>query len=392
MVIVLLLLGVFVSCFATPGVDAKLTKLYSHYFAKWRTTTPNHYVPVNITNTFTADDEWVLAFMTASFPTSTNLTRVWYDPTGALYDRSSVVWTCYAAQCDTYSYQKIRDTVMAKLPGVWRYDHFADGVLLYSDRFTIAPAIHEQYSWVFHLDSPTHARVDFTITIHPFQGVLNQHWTIGNWTEWNARFGGEGISNISARDYTTNKSLTVTPMEAAADGRIHVHFGGPREDGYTFVLCFDLDNPRNLGYSATDGTYWLKWGWSVVGGIESIPQQVTVVLPPSFNLKDIMIGQNDTVRPVQGADYTTGLQGGRMSVSFSALILQNSFVEWAVEYVPSGSNTTIVSSNTSQSTGETAAFESQTWMSINPFMLGLALAVIAVFAVWWIIKHHQRKR
>jgi hypothetical protein len=398
-VIVLLLVGLFFGYSATlPSASAKLTQLHSHYFAKWRLNPPCppvcQYIPVNITNTFAADDVLVAAFMNASYPTPTNLTSVWYDPTGALYDRSSDVWTCYLAYCVTFGYQIINDTRMARMPGVWRYDHFADGVLLYSDRFTLTPAIFQQFSPVFRLDLPTHARVDFTVTVHPKPQVLDKNgsldWTIGNLTEWSPNLGGTGISNISARDYKTNESVMVTPREAAADRRLHVYFGGPRGDGYTFVLSFDLVSPF-IGYSATDGVYWLKWAWGVVGGIESIPQQVTVVLPQGFSLKDIAVRQNDTVRRVQRVNYTTSLRGGRMSISFSAPISYNSLVEWTVEYVPSGSNTTIVSSKILQSTSVTTTSGSQIWMSVNSaLMLGLALAVIAVAAGWWIMRRRQR--
>jgi thiol-disulfide isomerase/thioredoxin len=321
-----------------------------------------------------------LASDIAGFIRGTNSPLIYvYDSTG------EVLRTWVTGYPTTFTLSR-SGTVSNSYVGLTSYDIIAQAI-----NFTITPPIFQEFSSVFRIDSPLHARVDSTITVHPFR-VLDNLWAISNSTEWNPGLGGAGISNISARDYKTNQSLLVTPREASSDGKLHIYFANPRGDGYRFVLSLDLDSPY-LGYSATDNVYWLKWAWSVVGGIEAIPQQVTVVLPLNFNLKDITIRQNDTVRPVQRTNYTTSLQGGRLSVSFSAPIRQNSLVEWTVRYTPSASNTTTVSSKISQSTSETTATTSgfQMW-SISPLIFGLALAMIAVVAGWWIIRRQQRKR
>jgi thiol-disulfide isomerase/thioredoxin len=303
-----------------------------------------------------------------------------------VYDSTSEVLRTWVTGYPTTFILSRSGTVSNSYVGLTSYDIIAQAI-----NFTITPPIFQEFSSVFRIDSPLHARVDSTITVHPFR-VLDNLWVISNSTEWNPGLGGAGISNISARDYKTNQSLLVTPREASSDGKLHVYFASPRGDGYKFVLSLDLDSPY-LGYSATDNVYWLKWAWSVVGGTEAIPQQVTVVLPQGFNLKDITVRQNDTVRPVQRTNYTISLQGGRLSVSFSAPISYNSLVEWTVEYVPSASNTTTVSSEILQSSSVTTTSGSQIWMSINPsVMLGLALAVIAVAAGWWIMRWRQRRR
>src|SRR3972149_1286379 len=100
--VIVALVGIMMISFALQGVDAKVTKVYEHMFAKsienssggdW---TP--WKPVNVTNTFDQDDEIVWAVTKASFGL-TNFTWHWYSPGGALYRTDKARWSCIDAWC-----------------------------------------------------------------------------------------------------------------------------------------------------------------------------------------------------------------------------------------------------------------------------------------------------
>lgn len=49
-----------------------------------------------------------------------------------------------------------------------RMDRLGDGKLIYSDSFELVAYVVEEDSWIFDVDTPAHARVNLTMTIHPY--------------------------------------------------------------------------------------------------------------------------------------------------------------------------------------------------------------------------------
>jgi hypothetical protein len=148
-----------------------------------------------------------------------------------------------------------------------------------------------------------------TVRIHPQNGT---------WSNYRIAFGAPDVTNITAYEANTNRPLEVTGQ----GGDITVNFGGPRTDGYEFVLTFSLRVVLKL----STGSYF-NLTWTEPNGIHPIPQKFVIAIPPGAALANVVGTQaNYTVR-------SDPFGASRTSVSFNQTISPNQMLAFSVTYL-----------------------------------------------------------
>lgn len=145
-IIVLLVLFELGNC---VPVSALAVMVYDHGLAKqvsW--TERGHFNPGNKTSSFTQNDTFVYAYVTAALYHA-NLTWQWYDPTGQLYSNRTDQVQCAVAPCTFVYHFPVKDNLASTRFGLWRMDLLADGFRLYSDYFSLTPVITQENFWHF---------------------------------------------------------------------------------------------------------------------------------------------------------------------------------------------------------------------------------------------------
>jgi len=277
--------------------------VYAHGFAKGIKYERNGNVaPVNVTSTFTQDDPGVYAYVTAAL-TSANLTWIWSDPTGQVYLNRTTQEDCVISPC-TFGFYVGNIPATAKF-GLWRLDLLANGYKLYSDYFSITPVITQDDYWNIDLiqSYPALVHGELTVTIHPHNST---------WSSYAGYL--PGAANLTAFEPATNRSLAVTFFTNTS--RVIVDLGGPRPDGYTFVLGFDLSGRlRNLA-GADAGTFeftWLDQPWMRPFGEHPTPTSFGITLPVGASPIDV-IGVNSLTL------NETITSGVRSTISFKTTV------------------------------------------------------------------------
>jgi hypothetical protein len=279
--------------------------VYDYGFVKqvsW--THKGHIVLGHKTSSFTQNDSFVIAYVTAALYTA-NLTAQWYDPTGQLYYNQTYQEECDTSPCTFLFWFSVANTNVAT--GLWRMDLLADGFKLYSAHFSITPIIIEDDYWSFNVTQSVPPRVhgDLLVSIHP----NNKTWSSYS------RFM-PYAANLTAHESTTKHALNVITYNNTL---VVVDLGGAQSGGYTFVLSFDLNSSymvANLNgwYGGSFAFTWQDEPWERVTwqrNAHPTPEAFNITLPKAATLVDIVGSHLMTL------DYNvTG--GERASVSFNA--------------------------------------------------------------------------
>ena len=273
-------------------VSASPVTVHEHYFAKSIVVQAANWRPANVSSSFTQDDAYVYAYTNASFAVS-NFTWKWYDPSGALYTSWNETHTCETRFCRFYTYMELANHTSADRIGKWRMDLLADGVLLYSDHFTLLPVIEEENYWYFDLYSnqpqsgPLRAHVNLTVTIHPDNVT---------WSGYSVRM--PYAANITAYEFGTNRPLQVVTRN---DSSVIVEFGAQRRDGYKFTMSFDLASGFESHTDQLSDRYYRDFNltWYEYVGVHPVPQDFTVVLPSGCTLVHVMAPANYTTELIR---------------------------------------------------------------------------------------------
>jgi len=135
-----------------PNASAKVIKLYEHFLARGvDMTSQGEPKPVGITDTFTQTDDWIYAFIRATFTVGTTFHWSWYEPNGSRYASNSYGNIqdpeCAKRVCTLYTGIGFQGYGTEREPGTWRIDVHADGIFLYSDLFTIKPRMLVQITF-----------------------------------------------------------------------------------------------------------------------------------------------------------------------------------------------------------------------------------------------------
>ena len=344
-----------------PGADAKVQTLYTHVFARGIDTSGSSWRPVNVTDVF-YQEETVFAFANASFPTKTKFVWAWYDPSGSVYMTENATWQCRRV-CDFYS------TLPAKSDrkvGEWRMDLYADGVLLYSDRFKIMPNIFWAYSWTFDVVSldVTHVRWVISVRSHREE-----------WDEYSNSFPSYlQVSNFAAYDYDTSKPLFVLDYKEGSTTNVRVSFHSPKGYGYRFVLTFDIAKPLRAVWETSGRVYGLVWDWY---GRYAIPQNVTVILPSGY----------EVVR-FEGvaASWTRSIEAGRVAVSFSGTSPPDGPFSWTVVFRP------VPKTTSTQSLSSTRAETVSVFSSdLSMILIGVVVGVVVTAGLFLGYRNLRKK-
>ncbi len=254
--------------------------VYDHGLAegvKW--TQQGKPVFLNRTSTFTQDEASVYAFVQAAFYTA-NFTWEWFTPTGELYaNQSSGQQECITTPCTLLTRISLRDTYAATQIGAWRMDLLADGFKVYSEYFSISSVITEDDYWSFVVtqSAPPRVHVDLVVTIHP----SNQTW------ESYLLYGLTSADNFTAYELQSHLKLDVTN---STNGRVVVDFGSAKQDGYSFVLSFDLKYVLASLGQWSDGIFALSWqeyGWMRSNHFHSTPESFNIKLPGGARVVDL---------------------------------------------------------------------------------------------------------
>lgn len=245
-----------------------------HGFAKnYRYARNGNVILINRTSTFTQDDIRVYAYALATFY-SANITWNWYDPAGDLYGGYGWVAQCTTSPCPEVTYLQVKNTRAAAQPGIWRLDFLDDGVLIYSDYFSLI-AVTTQYNyWNFTVVEAATPRIhgSLRVVIYP----NNQTWSSYSMYMPYA-------TNMTAYDYSTNQPLNVSD----SNQRVIVSFGAPKSAGYSFVVKFDMLyvlwalSPGNFVFS------WREYPYERYGDVHPVPEAFEVHLPHGVTLLDI---------------------------------------------------------------------------------------------------------
>lgn len=286
--------------------------VYAHGFAKGMQHEPNgNVVPLNKTSSFTQDDK-VYAYVTATL-TSANFTWAWYDPTGQLYLNQTTQAECVISPC-TLAFEL--GYVPATKLGLWRLDLLANGYKLYSDYFTVTPVITQDNYWNFDVTQSAPSRVhgELTVTIHPDNATWSSYAEIL-----------PNAVNLTAFEPVTNRSLAVATLN---NSRIIVDLGGPRSDGYTFVLGFDLPSELDAPAGWSAGIFeftWHDFPWERPFPEHPLPESFSITLPPGASVIDVVginaLTLNETI---------TG--GERLTISFRTMVPPEQPFGWSIIY------------------------------------------------------------
>ncbi|MGA2973265.1 MAG: hypothetical protein ABSE39_11690 [Candidatus Bathyarchaeia archaeon] len=283
-----------------------------HGFAKnFKWTSNGHISLINRTSTFTQDDARIYAYVKATFYTA-NLTWNWYDPFGQLYHSSGYKASCVASPCDAISSLQISGTKAATSPGLWRLDFLADGIVIYSDNFFLAAIVTQDNYWNFTIVQSSNPRIHGTlrVVLHP----SNLTWS-------SYRIYMPYASNMTAYDYLTNQTLEAITYP---DGRVVVNLGGPRSDGYSFILKFDVSYVL-MGFGGGNYAFtWREYPWERFNDVHPIPETYSVNLPNEVMLLDA-VGYNS-----MGLTYNV-TTGTRLSLNFEANTTAHRF-GWTILY------------------------------------------------------------
>jgi hypothetical protein len=319
LIVALLALVGAVSAVRVTAFEA--VKVYDYGFTNNYKYVGSHVV-FNKSSTFTQDDRFVIAYVTAALYEA-NLTARWYDPTGQLYYNQTYQEECDTTPCTFFFYLAVTYQPAAARLGLWRMDLLAAGFKLYSAYFSITPITIEDDYWKFNVTQSAPPRVhgDLTVTIHPD----NQTWSsYGRYIPY--------AVNVTAYEPKTNHSLHVTTQNTAFATLVVVNLGGARSGGYTFVLSFDLNSSYSVStlngwYGGTFAFSWQDEPWERIGWQRSIhptPDAFSITLPKAARLMD-MTGSLMTL------DYNvTGGEGP--TVSFSTTILPEQGLTWTTIY------------------------------------------------------------
>jgi len=263
-----------------------------------------HAILVNKTYSFTEDDQAAYAYFTAEV-SSANVTWLWYEPNGQLFQNQTTQITCDSSPCTFVYHFPLRNTDAATNFGVWTLTLEVSGSDLYSDHFSITPIINQDNSWRFDIIQSAPARVHgyLTVTIHPHNETWSSYLI-------NMPF----AANVTAYDPATNRTLKVSftnyTFPWPLTGRTIVDLGAPRPDGYTFMIRFDLAYGLREGLGGWNSGYF-AFGWqeSSLGtfedGYHPVPGSFEITLPQgasfvdAVGINDIALNQNVTagVRP-----------------------------------------------------------------------------------------------
>lgn len=317
----ILLLLVLIGLAESVRVNGALAaiQVYDHGFAKEIDYAPRNgnVIPENKTSSFTQNDVEIYAYLVAAFY-AVNFTWQWYNPDGQLYFNSTEQAQCTSTPCTVTSHIWVgRYSPANTMFGTWSLEVLANGNQLYSDSFTFSPIVSESDHWSFEIiqSAPPRAHVDLTVTIHP----ANQTWTSYSLFMPNA-------ANLTAYKSTTNSPLRVIiQKESPQNPYYFVDFGGPRSDGYSFALSFDLAYGLQDLSGWSGGQFALTWDeypWQRFSA-NPVPETFSITLPKGAKFIDV-VGLN--VIPL--AQTVTE----QTSISFNSTFL-NHPVEWTIIYL-----------------------------------------------------------
>jgi hypothetical protein len=289
--------------------------VYDHGFAKGVSWPKGHFVPVNKTSSFTQDDPFVWAYVTASLYTA-NLTWNWYDPDGRLYESKTNQVECTVTPCTYVSLLSVANDVAATDTGLWKLDLVADGGLVYSGQFSINPVITEEDYWNFNLNqsSPAHAHAELKVIIHP----QNQTWRF-------YRRNMPYAANLTAFEAVSNRTLEVTQVNNTL---VTVDLGAARSDGYEFVLGFDVKYTFASLNGWDGGSFAFAWQenpWQRSFPYHPVPETFVITLPQGATFTDL-IGIN-----VMILNHNESW-GARPSVSFTTMVPPLQLFGWTIIY------------------------------------------------------------
>jgi hypothetical protein len=317
----LLIITLLVLVGLTTSAPVRGIQVYDYGFVKevsW--TARGQIVLGNKTSSFTQDDRFVIAYVTAAFY-ATDLTSQWYDPTGQLYYNQTIQADCAVSPCTFLFWLTVANSAPATTPGLWRMDLLVDGFKLYSAYFSITPVIIENDYWNFNVTQSAPPRVhgDLIVAIHPDNRT---------WSSYSRYI--PYAANLTAHESATNRPLNVITQNNTL---VVVDLGGARADGYTFVLSFDLNSSSVVaslnGWSGGSFAFaWQDEPWEHVTWQRSIhptPEAFNITLPKAATLVDI-VGSH-----VMTLDYSVA-GGERTSVSFTATVPADQSFGWTIIY------------------------------------------------------------
>jgi hypothetical protein len=146
--------------------------------------------------------------------------------------------------------------------------------------------------------------------------------------------------NVTAFDYSTNNSL---PVMVEAHSLVVVNLGGPKADGYSFVLKFDVSY---ILYALGPGNFavtWREYPYQRLYDVHVVPEEFIVNLPPGVTLLNVA-GYN-----WMNLNYTMRSSTG-LSLYFNSNFTGQS-LGWTVLYrslsAPGVSPSTVVAVNSS---------------------------------------------
>lgn len=351
----MLLFAVLLLAITFPEVHATVISVSRHVFAKGIDKSQNHWQPVNATDTFTQEDNYVYAFTMGSW-SKTNFTWIWHDPSGSIYRTFSDVFD-EGSSSEFYARIAIRGADAAAKLGTWRMDLLGDGKMVYSDTFNLVSYVVEEDSWTFDVNAPMHAKVNFTITIHPY----NEEWK-----DYSINIDQDAhASNFAAFEYGTNKALRVSQSTGNSTIKVRVVFDTPKADGYKFIISFDVGAGTEFG--TIGANTFLNWNWNT-NEANPRPINVTVILPASFTLVS-----------VEGASgYQSSTIADRAIVSFSGTAPPNGAFSWTVTYAALAKSTTSIAPTT-QSTSTSGVESVNLLFIVAAIIVGAGVVIAMVF-------------
>jgi len=312
----LVLLGVGAGVRVNASQAAVL--VFDHGFARDITYSPKNgnVIPENKTSSFTQDDIEVYAYLVASFY-AVNFTWQWYNPNGQLYFNGTEEAQCTSTPCTVTSNIWIGHYSVANtMFGSWTLVVLANGYRLYADSFTLNPITSESDHWSFDIlqSAPPRVHANLTVTIHP----SNQTWASYSLFMPYA-------ANVTSYELTTHDPLQVVIQEDSLQHEYYVvDFGGPRSDGYSFVLSFDLAYGLHDLSGWYGGQFALTWDEYPYerSSAHLVPESISITLPKGSTYIDI-VGPNIVPLAETKTDQTL--------VSFNSTFSGRP-VEWTVIY------------------------------------------------------------
>ncbi len=184
--------------------------------------------------------------------------------------------------------------------------------LIYSDYFTLTAIITQFNYWNVTVvqSSPPRILGSLRVVIQP----SNQTWSSYSIYMPYA-------SNVTAYDYTTNKSL---PVAAESNNLVVVNLTGPKPAGYSFVLRFDVLYVLQALSPGNFALAWREYPYQRYNDIHPVPEAFTVNLPQGVTLLDI-VGYN-----VMNLNYTARVKAG-LSLDLASNVTDQKF-GWTILY------------------------------------------------------------